>query len=88
MPYLETVEELAASLADMCGVYNQGLQFVGLTREETRQQVAATGDWQRDHAAACQCRMCFCGELERRIRAAVAHEHHLARLTESRATNV
>lgn len=70
MPYLEDVTELAEHLADLCGVYSQGILFVGLTPEESRQQE----DWIVDHADACQCRMCWCGQIERRIRAAVAHE--------------
>jgi hypothetical protein len=74
MPYVETVEDLTERLADMLGIYNQGIHFVGLTPLESRQQ----DDWLVDHADDCQCRMCWCGAMERRIRAAVANEHRLA----------
>lgn len=70
MPYCETTEELAEVLADMLGIYNQGIHFAGMTLEASR----AETDWLADHADDCQCRMCFCGAMERRIRAAVAHE--------------
>lgn len=62
MPYLETVEELAEALADACGVYNQRL--ILLPHEQ-------------GHADECGCRMCWCGRIELRIRAAVAHEQRL-----------
>lgn len=76
MPYHETVEELAEALADMPGIYNQGLQFVGMTVQETRAYNASRphGDCDGDHADTCRCRMCWCAAMERRIRAAVTHE--------------
>ena len=78
MPYLETVEELAEALADMLRIYQQRPTFVGMTLQETRAQIAATGDWNGDHADDCACRGCWCASMERRIRQAVAHETHLA----------
>lgn len=75
MPMLETVDELAEALADMVGIYNQGLRFVGMTVAESR----ACLDWNEDHAEDCQCRMCWCGAMAARIRQAVAHEERLAR---------
>lgn len=76
MPYLESVEELAEALADMLGIYNQGLQFVGMTVAETRayNNSRSHGDCDGDHADTCQCRMCWTAAMERRIRAAVHHE--------------
>jgi hypothetical protein len=80
MPNMETVDELAEALADMLGIYNQGLQFVGMTVAETRKynDKRSHGDCDGDHADTCQCRMCWCGEMERRIRAAVANEQVVA----------
>jgi hypothetical protein len=75
MPKPETVEELAESLADMLGLHNRGIQKHGLTVEQTRRLIDATGEWHFDHAESCQCRMCWCGELGRRIRAAVANDN-------------
>jgi hypothetical protein len=77
MPILETVEELAEALADMMGIYQQALQAEGRTIQETRERVAQTGDRDFDHADTCGCRQCWCGHMERRIRAAVAHERLL-----------
>lgn len=74
MPYRESVEELAEALADMLGIYSQGLEFVGKTRAESRQILAEAG-WIYDHAPTCECRTCWCGRMERRIHAAVAHDH-------------
>ena len=70
MPYSETVEELAEALADWLGIYNRGIHFVGMTPAESRQQT----DQLWDHADDCQCRMCWCGAMERRIRASVRVE--------------
>ena len=81
MPYLETVEELTEALADMLGLYQQRLKFVGMTHQETRAQVEQSGDWSGDHADDCECRMCWCGRMETRIRTAVANE---ARLTQAK----
>jgi hypothetical protein len=80
MPYLETVEELAEALADLLGIYNQGLQFVGMTVKETRayNDSRSHGDCDGDHAHTCQCRMCWIAAMERRIRAVVAHEQILS----------
>ena len=72
MPYIETVEELAEALADMLGIYNQGLQLVGIADAKN---VEDPGTY--DHADTCACRMCWTGKMETRIRAAVAHEHLL-----------
>ena len=74
MPYLETVGELAEALADRLGIYNHGIHFVGMTAAQSRQQA----DWIYDHADDCECRACWCGRMERRIRAAVAHEEQFA----------
>ena len=63
MPYLETVEELAEALADACGIYNQGLVLLEPPEE--------------GHAESCQCRACWCGQLERRIRRAMGNEARL-----------
>mgnify|MGYP001566689063 CR=1 FL=1 len=71
MPYVETVEELAERIAEMLGIYNQGRKFVGMTPVESRAQT----DWSADHAEDCQCRTCWCGAMERRIRGAVAHDN-------------
>ena len=73
MPYLETVGELAEALADMLGLYSQGLHFVGMTREESRAQI----DWIADHADDCFCRTCWTTAMERRIRTAVANAQRL-----------
>lgn len=62
MPYIETVEELAESLADLCGIYRQGLHLENPEDEGS------------NHTDACRCRQCWCGRIERRIRAAVAVE--------------
>ena len=70
MPYRETVSELAEALADMLGIYNHGIRFVGLTPVESRAQA----DWIADHADDCTCRMCWCGQMEQRIREAVTNE--------------
>ena len=73
MPYIETVCELAEALADMIGVYNQHIHFVGMTRQESREQT----DWIADHANDCGCRACWMAAMERRIRAAVANKERL-----------
>ena len=73
MPYLETVGELAEGLADLCGIYSQGLHFIGMTREESRAQT----EWIADHADDCTCRACWTEAMARRIRAAVANEQRL-----------
>ena len=72
MPYLETVEELAEALADMLGIYNQGLRLVGVADAKN---VEDPGTY--DHADTCACRMCWTGALAVRIRAAVTHDHLL-----------
>jgi hypothetical protein len=56
MPYMETPEELAEAIADMCGVYG-------------------VPPYDREgHSADCNCRMCFYGRMENRIREAVKNE--------------
>ena len=70
MPYRENVSELAEALADMLGIYNHGIRFVGLTPAESR----AETDWSVDHAEDCACRACWSGQMEQRIREAVANE--------------
>lgn len=70
MPYLETVEELAEHLADLLGIYNQGMRLVGVPDADVR-QVEDTGLY--DHADVCQCRGCWCAAMERRIRGAVRY---------------
>jgi hypothetical protein len=57
---LETPDELAGALADMLGLYNQGLLFEGLTSKETR-TMEKTGNFDKHHADDCVCRMCWCG---------------------------
>ena len=76
MPYIETVEELAEAVADMIGIYNYGIKFVGHTNEESR-QMHAEGCIMVDHADDCGCRMCWTGGMEHRIRDAVANEQRL-----------
>ena len=76
MPYVETVEELAVALADMMGIYNHGILFQGHTPAQSR-QLYADGCITVDHADECQCRMCWCGVMEKRIRDAVANEQRL-----------
>jgi hypothetical protein len=73
---MENVEELAEALADLLGIYNQRLQFVGMTVEETRRynDLRPHGDCDGDHDTACGCRMCWTAAMERRIRAAVHNE--------------
>ena len=73
MPYVETVEELAEALADRLGIYNNGIRFVGHNTAQSR-QMYAEGCITVDHADDCQCRMCWCGRMEKRIRDAVANE--------------
>jgi hypothetical protein len=75
MPYRETVSELVEALADLCGVYNQGLRFAGMTVEASREfhgSGAASGH--ENHADDCGCRLCWTGRLQARIRAAVSHD--------------
>ena len=62
MPYLETVEELAESLADMLGIYNHQLRLVNPHDEGS------------SHTDDCGCRKCWCGVMEERMRAAVRNE--------------
>ena len=66
MPYIETVDELAENLATMLGIYNHGLQLVHPEDDGS------------SHTDACECRQCWCGEMARRIRKAVANETRLA----------
>lgn len=73
MPYLETVGELAEAIADMLGLYNQGIHFVGMTRQASRAQI----DWVADHAGDCFCRACWTAAMERRMRAALTNEQRL-----------
>ena len=73
MPYLETVVELSEALADMLGLYNQAIHFVGMTREESRAQI----DWIADHADDCACRACWTAAMARRIRAVVTNEQRM-----------
>lgn len=76
MPYIETMEELVEELADMLGIYNQGLCLVGIPAAETR----TIEDPQcYDHAETCDCRGCWCARLAHRIRQAVAHEALLSK---------
>jgi hypothetical protein len=74
MPYCETVPELAEAIADMLGIYQQGLQREGLTILETKALVDATGEWDFDHADTCACRQCWCAWMEDRIRKAVSFD--------------
>ena len=71
MPSIETIQELAEALADMLGIYNQGMRLVGVPDADVC-TIEDTGLY--DHADECQCRMCWCGQMERRICAAAAHE--------------
>lgn len=59
MPYLETLPELIASLADALG-----LEHHAPTRLPDDQ----------GHAEDCGCRLCWCRRLEQRIRQAIANE--------------
>ena len=52
MVHLETVEELAESLADLVGVYGCLLDDTGFS----------------DHPADCKCRICFVSDITERIR--------------------
>lgn len=83
MPYIETVEELAEALADLCGIYRSGIHFVGYTPEASR-SMAGIGDMEYDHAPSCQCRQCWAGHMEQRIRNAVANEQRLTAADTSR----
>jgi hypothetical protein len=75
MPDTDSVEALAEALADALGIYQQQRQFVGLTVAETRAFIAAHDVYDLAHADTCQCRMCWTGAMERRIRTAVANDH-------------
>ena len=70
---VETAEMLAESIADMFGLVNQGIRFVGLSPEESRAQ---KDSGLRDHADDCQCRTCWCGMIARRMGRATPHEEH------------
>lgn len=61
MPYLETVEELAESLATSLGIY-------------ATRRFLLEGDESSGHHDECPCRQCWCGRMERRIREAVRNE--------------
>ena len=71
MPYIESVEELAEALADMLGIYNQGMRLVGVPDAEVR-NIADTQLY--DHTDDCACRGCWCARMEQRIRAAALHD--------------
>jgi hypothetical protein len=76
----ETVEALADALADLLGIYSQGLRFEGMTVAESR-ALRGSGyeSGSEGHADDCACRQCWCGAMARRIRGAVAHEEHCLR---------
>lgn len=87
MPYIEIVDDLVESLADTLGIYNQRRRFDGLSVEASRALVeqSSHGDSDYDHADDCACRMCWCADMARRIRAAVANEQRLASITQKQA---
>ncbi len=64
MPYLETPEELADAIADLCGVYG------GCTYPD----VDTTGN---QDCRNCKCRGGFVADMTERIRAAVRNERQL-----------
>ncbi len=67
MPSLETVEELAAYLANALGIEHHGRRLL---------------PDDQGHADDCPCHQCWRGAMARRIRAAVATEAGLARLAQ------
>ena len=67
MPYIETVDELAESIADRFGVYQDCT--CGCQEDEFA-----------FHHDECLCRFCFTGDLRLRIRAAVENEKKLPKL--------
>jgi hypothetical protein len=72
MVHLETVEELAESLADACGIYGCG---------------EGGDNGFADHPDTCNCRICFVSDITERIRQAVKNDVFLANMKEiSRAT--
>lgn len=75
MPYLETVEELAEALANLLGVYNQGMRLEGDIPPSEVRHLLDTQLYH--HSTDCECRGCWCAAMENRIRAAVAHEKRL-----------
>ena len=57
MPYIETVDELAESIADMCGVH-------GVPNSDDI-------NFNDDHDDKCRCRICFVEDMKERIQQAV-----------------
>ena len=84
MPHLETPDELAEALADLCGVYAQGIHLATMTPAESRQQE----DWSADHEGDCACRMCWTGRMEKRLRTAVHNEEKVRRQARTRVDRV
>ena len=72
MVHLETVEELAESLADAVGIYGCG---------------EGGDNGFADHPDTCNCRICFVSDITERIKQAVKNDIFLANMKEiSRAT--
>lgn len=72
-PSLETVAELAEALADMLGLSNQHVRFAHMPVAESGQlQSSGAASGSENHADDCGCRLCWCGQMEARIRAATA----------------
>ena len=63
MPYIETPDELAEKIADYANVYSRNGCECGC---------AAEGGG--DHDESCICRLCFVGDIEKRIRQSARNE--------------
>ncbi len=73
MVHLETVEELAESLADIGGIYGCG---------------EGGDNGFADHPDTCNCRICFVSAITERIRQAVKNDIFLSNIKEmSKITN-
>lgn len=73
MVHLETVEELAESLADIGGIYGCG---------------EGGDNGFADHPETCNCRICFVSAITERIRQAVKNDIFLSNMKEmSKSTN-
>ena len=73
MPYLETLPELIASLADSLGI----AQHTPTLRPD-----------EKGHAEDCGCRLCWCRRLEQRIRQAFANEAVLQTAEQQTGTTI
>ncbi len=75
MPHIETVDDLAESLANMMGIYGITCDVEDCgCRDVCKIWPCECLSRLGDHSDSCMCRMCFTSEMRRRIRESVENE--------------